>query len=486
MPSLRNVLATLCLGLLATGAFAETGEDTELKPIIEQTEFLKAQLDLEKAKAALELDALQQQVDLLTKQQSILNSSFPQGTATPLDDFGISAEGFTMPIRLQAVRACKRLANSIGEKLGSPRPLPKPTGNVNQPEAEPGKKVADAGILVLTDVSLLPKIRKYRQALAALKELNKRLMWANKLPLTAKEWENTKESATLAAPTVGFTALRSILSNSADIAAFFKTSTQIGGEDFDLSKEVLATQLSAKCKKSGWQTQIAQLHFGSGAPSELRVEFDKVSAQAALLKAEIDKHKKKESSVVASPALAVQPKKVISKGFDASGGSHGKESGATGAAADPPPATSATQPQVVAGALAEKEAAYAEFDSLQRKLLAKESDKEPYDFLTTLDGVADLVSLLDRRDCYLLMADYAACSGGRRILKGLFNSGTISFTAGVAVWYSFVTPDNIVEASDAVYDYAGWQRMKDEGPDIPLRSSEDDQRYVPNPIEVQP
>jgi len=444
--------------LLACSLFADpvqpvtpssTGEttSTRVRDLREEFKALDLQLKLQQAQNALEKQELENKVNLLVRQQALLDLQYPNKTAPSVGP-GITITGFEMPIRIQAIRSAKRLSRRIGDCL-------------NEELKASGAK----SVLIVTDFTLLARIRAYRQALAELARIRGELDKAEEEPLFEVVYEDkpkavvgkakgNKESAVLQ-PAASFRIVKSSLGSLADIVGFFRSKTDIkqGGDLVaKLGREVISTQLSDGIRGFSWKTRIATLDIGSSKPSDLRKSYGMALTGAQRVRMDL---------VFAESDLTLAGNRFMQE--------------ETKAHRIRVPAGKVAKVRVRDEALTQKKLAVGQFDAFSA-MLGTTDDEFGFSRLVALDAVGDLVSSLSPEG-YVLCAKLEVASGASRTVTSLWNSGTVSFSSGIAISYALIGKDSQVVLADSVFDYAGWQRMQDEGPDIPINYSEDD-RFV--------
>lgn len=487
----RRLLSKILTVLALTGsAWGQTVPDTTPAPrdspnveaLRNQIDLMARQLQLGKLQNQVMLEGLQQEVARLKLQRDIFNQQFPDANVTPLSDWGVTGSNtLTYPQKLQMVRAFKRLTTGIGEQIGKP-------------------EIKDELVLVITKKQIVEDILKYREALASLMQCQINMRAALKLKLIddGKDLaESSNESAAFLLP-----AAKSLVSNTASIFQFFQSSTKINGSDLQPGNQsaLLNAQLCTSLHHNGWQVVSSDFFLGSAGlvASDLRDQYHQAQGVNVTLAAKLDEANKavadsKQATADTAPAntTAASNATVNTTAGDIStattgntpiinrrpsdSSNSGRNTTSSGPVAPKNEKTPDTQPKpkkLNEASKQEFESAMAQFKVISDQL-TKVENKVP--LLEQLNKVGALVNYVDGNPnkVNVLMAQVVVAEGGNRLIESLFNAGSLSHTAGVGVYYTLLAPDNTVRAADAVFEYVGWQRLQDEGPDIPLHFKDD-------------
>lgn len=425
--------------------------NSQLEELKKQLEILDAQKDLETKKFEIRLQQLEQENQILNKQINNVKARAPKGDATPLTDYGITLSSFDLPIQIQVIRACRPICDRIGRDVKA--------------------KIGSGVVIVVTDSKLLSQLRLHNQMLAYLQGLQKRLEEASIPHFTGAETVTPDESTVNLAN--AFQVTKSLLSNAADIFAFFRTKTDISGLVVTFPTDVLATKLGKGLAQESVPFKVASYDVGSPIESELLKVYQDCQAKAAVLESELAAVENIQTKPGDQKVQATTSNSNTSTGLTQTSGSPGdnsNEASSTRRLLEPPPST--VSPSHQAKNIQKKLVALAEFKAIQKYLTTASGDAPP--LLVTLTSVENLAREVGQENVYFLVAGAHIPSGASRNLKSLFNSGTVSFTGGVAVWYAlFDAKHNQALVSDTYYNYSGWQRMKDGDSRIPFNDFDD-------------
>lgn len=418
---IRTKILALGIACLLQGmVWSQEPPQGRSSPNVESLTDKKTIVDLMKQISELE-DAMEESRLTLEKLRAetavaVRDANFPQGKSEGLTG-SVTSTPYTLAHAIQAYRASdvlsKLLAERIGANVAEGAKVPLLISTVENP-------LQDMALARSTQIELGETLKTYAPLLEEANQLIK------------GTWTGELEFAD------GILAAKSVASNLADLASFFKSDVELKTGDIDINDAAIVAQLSTAVKV---KDKFTPYYLDGKVWLPKKDQVSDPGSVRALMRKVIETR-----STAQLAAVKLEPLTTVKDG-----------------ATDEQKTKAARATQIRDDLMALNSGV----EEL-KKALAKVDETTKLSVMQRVDHIESMMKLLDNNKTQILHVRPVIAGGGTRTTKHVFNSGSLSFSGGIVLAYFLYDNAGNMADSATVYNHVGWQTMPDGGGSIPL------------------